>query len=91
MVIVSYLLVRGQFLFAVTSRAELLYLLILGLVNTDLLCYVNPLLAVAFAAMFFCEQLTGVQVLGAVLILGGALVGELSLTQLQHKNGPSSR
>ena len=56
-----------------------------------LLCYVDPLSAVVFAALFLGEQLTGIQILGAVLILGGALLGELSPPQLRHKNRPSSR
>ena len=109
-VISLYLLVRGQLPFALPQGRELLYVLILGLVNTGLacylyfasmqrlpgqtvalLCYVDPLSAVVFAALFLGEQLTGIQILGAVLILGGALLGELSPPQLRHKNRPSSR
>ena len=105
-VISLYLLFRGQLPFAIPEGRELIYVLILGLVNTGLacylyfasmqrlpgqtvalLCYVDPLSAVLFAALFLGEQLTCIQILGAIFILGGALLGELSLTQLRKLTG----
>jgi drug/metabolite transporter (DMT)-like permease len=101
-IISLYLFLRGQLPFAIPEGRELIYVLVLGLVNTGvacylyfasmqrlpgqtvaLLCYVDPLSAVLFAALFLGEQLTGIQILGAIFILGGALLGELSLTQLR--------
>jgi len=40
--------------------------------------YLEPLSALIFSAFFLRERLSAVQLLGAVLILGGAVVGELS-------------
>lgn len=40
--------------------------------------YLEPLSALIFSAFFLRERLSSVQLLGAVLILGGAVVGELS-------------
>ena len=42
-----------------------------------LCCYVDPLSAVVFSALFLGERMGPVQIIGAVLILGGALFGEL--------------
>jgi drug/metabolite transporter (DMT)-like permease len=39
--------------------------------------YLEPLSALAFSAAFLGEKLGGVQVVGAILILGGAAFGEL--------------
>jgi len=52
--------------------------------STALLSYIDPLSALAFAAIFLGDRMTGIQWLGAALILGGALVGEL-LGSRQHK------
>lgn len=101
-VISVYLVLRGQLPFTMPGGRELIYVLILGLVNTGLacylyfasmqrlpgqtvalLCYVDPLSAVLFAALFLGEQLTGIQITGAIFILGGAMLGELSLVQLR--------
>ena len=77
-------------------RADLPFLLLLGLINTGLayllyfrglqrlpaqsvalISYVDPVSALFFSAMFLGESLTGLQLLGAVLIIGGAMIGEL--------------
>ncbi|MEY8634978.1 MULTISPECIES: EamA family transporter [Anaerostipes] len=48
-----------------------------------ILCgYLEPLSALIFSAFFLRERLSAVQLLGAVLILGGAVASEL----LQKKN-----
>lgn len=39
--------------------------------------YLEPLTALIVSALFLGEKLGGVQMLGAALILGGAIVGEL--------------
>lgn len=74
-------------------------LLLLGLVNTGIGCYLyfssmgqlsagsvaivgylEPLSAVICSAIFLREQLSSLQILGAILILGGAAFGELLRT-----------
>jgi len=74
----------------------LLPILIFGLVNTAIGCYLyfssidqlsagsvsiigylEPMSALVFSAVFLHEQLTGLQVIGAVLILSGAAFSEL--------------
>ena len=42
--------------------------------------YLEPLSALAFSALILNERLTSIQLLGAVLILGGAIFGEFFLT-----------
>lgn len=73
-----------------------IWILILGLVNTGLGCYLyfsplaklpvqtvavcgylEPLSAVVFAALILGETMTLFQILGAVGIIGGAMIGEL--------------
>lgn len=73
-----------------------IWILILGLVNTGLGCYLyfsplaklpvqtvavcgylEPLSAVVFAALILGEKMTLFQILGAVCIIGGAMIGEL--------------
>ena len=99
-VILSYLLVIGEFPFAVPSGKALWYVLVLGIVNSgfacwlyfssmqrlpgqtvSLCCYVDPMSAVVFSALFLGERMTGLQIAGAVLILGGALLGEVKFAQ----------
>lgn len=72
------------------------WILLLGLVNTGLGCYLyfsplsflpvqtvavcgylEPLSAVAFAALLLGEEMTAQQYVGAVCIIGGAMIGEL--------------
>lgn len=45
--------------------------------SSALLSYIDPLSALAFAALFLGESMSGLQWIGAILILGGALFGEL--------------
>ncbi len=77
-------------------KADIPYLLVLGLVNTGiaymlyftglqklpgqsvaLISYVDPVSALVFSALLLHETMTPLQMLGAVLIIGGALLGEL--------------
>ena len=47
-------------------------------VQTVAICgYLEPLSAVIFAVLFLAESLSPLQILGGVLILGGAAFGEL--------------
>lgn len=48
----------------------------LSVQSVAVLGYLEPLSAVAFSALLLGEAMTGLQVLGAALILGGALFGE---------------
>lgn len=73
-----------------------LWILILGIVNTGIGCYLyfsplsklpvqtvavcgylEPLSAVVFATILLGEEMTLVQIIGAICIIGGAMVGEL--------------
>lgn len=46
-------------------------------VQTVAVCgYLEPLSAVLFASLFLGEKMTALQAVGAVLIIGGAMVGE---------------
>jgi RarD protein len=95
-VILAYLLIKGEFPFALPGGRPLVYVLILGVVNSGfacflyfssmqrlpgqtvaLCCYVDPLSAVVFSALFLGERMTPVQIIGAALILGGAMFGEI--------------
>ena len=77
-------------------KADIPYLLVLGLVNTGiaymlyftglqklpgqsvaLISYVDPVSALVFSALLLHETMTPLQMLGALLIIGGALLGEL--------------
>ncbi len=79
------------------SRADLPYLLLIGLINTGLayllyftglqklpaqsvalISYIDPVSALFFSAVFLHESMTVLQILGAVLIIGGAIAGETS-------------
>ncbi|MGE5379497.1 MAG: DMT family transporter [Methylocystaceae bacterium] len=46
--------------------------------SVSIFAYLDPLSALIFSAIFLNEHLVAVQILGAVLILGGAALGELS-------------
>lgn len=50
--------------------------------SVALISYVDPVSALLFSALFLRESLTPVQMIGAVLIIGGAMLGELK------KRGP---
>ena len=45
--------------------------------SVALISYVDPVSALVFSALFLHEAMTPVQILGAVLIIGGAVFGEL--------------
>ena len=45
--------------------------------SVALLSYIDPLSALGFAALFLGDRLSGMQWIGAALILGGAIVGEV--------------
>lgn len=47
--------------------------------------YLEPLSALVFSALFLREQLSCVQLLGAVLIIGGAMYGELFGKKKGHR------
>jgi drug/metabolite transporter (DMT)-like permease len=59
-------------------------------VQTVAICgYLEPLSALLFSAALLGEKLSSVQIVGAVLILGGAAFGELmGQKQLRHKDVP---
>lgn len=72
-----YVLIIG---FVNTGLAYYLYfssLQALPAQTSALVSYLEPLTALIVSALFLGEKLGGVQMLGAVLILGGAFVGEL--------------
>lgn len=50
--------------------------------SVALISYVDPVSALLFSALLLHEALTPLQLLGAVLIIGGAMVGELRRRQL---------
>ena len=77
-------------------KADIPYILLIGLVNTGLayllyfsglqklpgqsvalISYVDPVSALVFSALLLHESMTPLQILGAVLVIGGALLGEL--------------
>ena len=79
------------------TRADLPYLLLIGLINTGLayllyftglqklpaqsvalISYIDPVSALFFSAVFLQESMSVLQILGAVLIIGGAIAGETS-------------
>lgn len=81
---------------SLSAADYILPILLIGLVNTAIACYLyfaaidqlsagsvsiigylEPLSALVFSAVFLHEQLTGLQVMGAVLILSGAAFSEL--------------
>ena len=48
-------------------------------VQTVAICgYLEPLSAVVFATLLLGDEMTGLQVIGAICIIGGAMIGELS-------------
>lgn len=50
-----------------------------------LVCYIDPLTALLISGAFLGEKLLGVQIAGAVLILGGACLGELKFKKTENK------
>ena len=45
--------------------------------SVALISYVDPVSALLFSALFLHESMTPVQIIGAILIIGGAMLGEL--------------
>ncbi|MGM9574839.1 MAG: DMT family transporter [Oscillospiraceae bacterium] len=50
-----------------------------------LVCYIDPLTALLVSVAFLGEKLFAVQIVGAVLILGGACLGELKFKKTENK------
>ncbi len=46
--------------------------------SVALISYIDPVSALFFSAVFLHESMTALQILGAVLIIGGAITGEIS-------------
>lgn len=103
-VLLIYLLFTGG-LPAMICGSELVYVLILGVVNTglafylyfssmqalpaqsvSLLSYIEPVSAVVVSATLLGEELLPLQMLGAVLIIGGAMLGELVFKRERRKD-----
>jgi Predicted permease, DMT superfamily len=93
--VVLFVGIKQGFVIHIASE-DWLPILILGLINTGIGCYLlfssignlpsqtvaisgylEPLSAVAFAAIFLNEILSSLQIVGVVLIIGGAIVGEV--------------
>ncbi len=100
-VILIYLAITGAKLPVIPAVGDIVWVLIIGFVNTglayylyfsslqqlpaqtvSLVCYIDPLTALLISAAFLGESMTLVQAVGAVLILGGAILGELKLKRL---------
>jgi drug/metabolite transporter (DMT)-like permease len=107
LVVLVYVLLRSGL--PRPTRADLPFLLLIGLANTGLayllyfsglqrlpaqslalISYVDPVSALLFSALFLGESMTAPQLLGAVLIIGGALLGELPGKRLPAPPGDSS-
>ena len=90
------------------SIQSVMPILILGLLNTGIGCYLyfssigdlpvqtvaicgylEPLSAVIFSVLFLKEKMLPMQIIGAILILGGAFLGELTSykRERQHEQG----
>ncbi|AFQ46224.1 DMT family transporter [Desulfosporosinus meridiei] len=94
MIVALYTLLMHESIISIT-RSSIMPILILGIVNTGVGCYlyfssihelpaqsvaicsyIDPLSALVFSAIILNEHLSMVQILGAILILGGAAFGE---------------
>ena len=99
-VVLAYLIISGAELPVIPQKNELVYIFMLGFVNTGLayylyfsglqnlsgqtvsiICYIDPLTALLVSVVFLNEVLVPLQTVGAVLILGGAILGEFSLNK----------
>ncbi len=95
-VTVAVFMLVKQGLYIEIPAASWVWILILGIVNTGIGCYLffsplsklpvqtvaicgylEPLSAVVFAALLLGEKMSFIQVVGAVCIIGGAMIGEL--------------
>ena len=103
-VVLIYLLASNVKLPVVPAAEDIVWVLVIGLVNTGLayylyfsslqklpgqtvalVCYIDPLTALLVSVAFLGEKLLGVQIAGAVLILGGACLGELKFKKTENK------
>ena len=103
-VVLIYLLASNVKLPVIPAAEDIVWVLVIGLVNTGLayylyfsslqklpgqtvalVCYIDPLTALHISGAFLGEKLLGVQIAGAVLILGGACLGELKFKKTENK------
>ena len=103
-VVLIYLLASNVKLPVIPAAEDIVWVLVIGLVNTGLayylyfsslqklpgqtvalVCYIDPLTALLVSGAFLGEKLLAVQIVGAVLILGGACLGELKFKKTENK------
>lgn len=103
-VVLIYLLASNVKLPVIPAAEDIVWVLVIGLVNTGLayylyfsslqklpgqtvalVCYIDPLTALLVSGAFLGEKLFAVQIAGAVLILGGACLGELKFKKTENK------
>ncbi|MGM9591373.1 MAG: DMT family transporter [Oscillospiraceae bacterium] len=103
-VVLIYLAASNVKLPVIPAAEDIVWVLVIGLVNTGLayylyfsslqklpgqtvalVCYIDPLTALLVSGAFLGEKLLAVQIAGAVLILGGACLGELKFKKTENK------
>ncbi len=103
-VVLIYLVASNAKLPVIPAAEDIVWVLVIGLVNTGLayylyfsslqklpgqtvalVCYIDPLTALLVSGAFLGEKLLAVQIAGAVLILGGACLGELKFKKTENK------
>ena len=103
-VVLIYLIASNAKLPVIPAAEDIVWVLVIGLVNTGLayylyfsslqklpghtvalVCYIDPLTALLVSGAFLGEKLLAVQIAGAVLILGGACLGELKFKKTENK------
>lgn len=103
-VVLIYLIASNAKLPVIPAAEDIVWVLVIGLVNTGLayylyfsslqklpgqtvalICYIDPLTALLVSGAFLGEKLLAVQIAGAVLILGGACLGELKFKKTENK------
>lgn len=103
-VVLIYLVASNVKLPVIPAAEDIVWVLVIGLVNTGLayylyfsslqklpgqtvalICYIDPLTALLVSGAFLGEKLLAVQIVGAVLILGGACLGELKFKKTENK------
>lgn len=101
-VVLIYLVASNVKLPVIPAAEDIVWVLVIGLVNTGLayylyfsslqklpgqtvalVCYIDPLTALLVSGAFLGEKLFAVQIAGAVLILGGACLGELKFKKAE--------
>lgn len=102
-VVLIYLIASNAKLPVIPAAEDIVWVLVIGLVNTGLayylyfsslqklpgqtvalVCYIDPLTALLVSIAFLGEKLLAVQIVGAVLILGGACLGELKFKKTEN-------